>query len=203
MWKECHGELALEAAEQISDGSGVGDLLHDAGLGPIEDEIDGGATDCAAQKGFSVARTALAPGVLVDVYNLHGEAGNREPSKAASRAGFEQLATYILEHSAGHAVILGGDTNLHTDRPDRPFDADTWAEFLTATGLADVCGTVDCGTDAGAIDKFAFRSAERLEIIPESHTFERTKFIRESDDAPLSDHDALAVTFGWVATGLG
>ena len=40
------------------------------------DTSDGGAADCLSQKGFSVATTTIAPGVEVDVYNLHGEAGN-------------------------------------------------------------------------------------------------------------------------------
>lgn len=47
-----------------------------AGLRAVNDTVDGGATDCAAQKGFSVATTELAPGVVVDVYNLRaGAAG--------------------------------------------------------------------------------------------------------------------------------
>jgi hypothetical protein len=201
MWDECHGELAVEVAEVASEESGLEGLLHDAGLGDAEDQLDGGASDCSAQKGFSVARTELAPGVAVDVYNLHADASGGDGSRAARRAGFEQLAAYIAEHSQGHPIVLGGDTNLHTRRVDGDFvafDDETWSKFLAATGLHDVCEAVDCGADAGRIDKFAFRSTPALTLTPTSHRFERDVFVRR-DGEPLSDHDALAVKFAWAA----
>jgi hypothetical protein len=40
------------------------------------DTSDGGAADCLSQKGFWMATTTIAPGVEIDVYNLHDEAGN-------------------------------------------------------------------------------------------------------------------------------
>src|SRR5680860_1323045 len=84
------------------------------------DTSDGGAADCPSQKGFSVATTELAPGVEVDVYNLHAEAGSTARDLEESAADFEQLAEFMREHSAGRAVIVGGDFNLHTDQePDR------------------------------------------------------------------------------------
>lgn len=159
------------------------------------DTSDGGAADCASQKGFSVARTELAPGVEVDVYNLHAEAGGTPRDEELSAADFEQLAAFLDDHSAGRAVIVGGDFNLHTDEePDRSiFD-----EFLAATGLSDVCEAVDCGDDADEIDKFVFRGGGGVEIEALDHRFEREKF-RRADGEPLSDHDALAVTFAWSA----
>lgn len=160
------------------------------------DTSDGGAADCLALKGFSVARHVLAPGIEVDIYDVHGEAGSTDKDQALSAAGFQQLATFINEYSAGRAVILGGDTNLHTD-PGDP-DATVWDDFQAATDMSDVCAVVDCGADATRIDKFAFRSSEHLTIEPLSHRFEREKFVRPSDKAPLSDHDALAVRFRWT-----
>ena len=38
----------------------------------------GAASDCMADKGFSFGELTLAPGVSVDVYNLHAEAGGSE-----------------------------------------------------------------------------------------------------------------------------
>lgn len=163
------------------------------------DTSDGGAADCLALKGFSVATHVLAPGVEVDVYNLHGEAGNTEQDQMLSAADFQQLATFVNEHSAGRAIILGGDTNLHND-PGHPDEA-TWDGLQAATGLVDVCAVVDCGADATIIDKFAFRSSDALTIEPLSHHFEREKFVRPDDQAPLSDHDALAVRFRWTWQG--
>lgn len=200
MWDDCHGDLILTAGEEALAGTGLAGVLGDAGLGAVNDVVDGGAADCSAQKGFSVARTELAPGVTVDVYNLHAEAGNGEPDMAARAANFDQLTRYVLEHSADHAVIIGGDTNLHIDRPDRPSDARVWDRFRAATGVADVCDVVDCGADDAVIDKFAFRSSGELQLIPQSHSFERERFTR-ADGTPLSDHDPLAVVFRWVATG--
>ncbi|MGH8986440.1 MAG: endonuclease/exonuclease/phosphatase family protein [Acidimicrobiia bacterium] len=157
------------------------------------DTSDGGAADCASQKGFSVARTELAPGVEVDVYNLHGEAGSTPRDLEESAADFEQLAEFLREHSARRAVLVGGDFNLHTDEePDRG----VFEEFLDATELSDVCDAVDCGEDADEIDKFVFRSGGGVQLDALDHRFEREKFQR-ADGEPLSDHDPLAVTFAW------
>lgn len=199
MWEQCHGELAVTVAEEALAATGLGDVLDDLGLGAINDEIDGGAADCAAQKGFSVARTELAPGVTVDIYNLHADAGGGDRDKAARAGNFAQLARFVLQYSAGHAVILGGDTNLKINAPDGT-DSTVWTDFLAATGMADVCDAIDCGADEAVIDKFAFRSIDGLRLIPESHSFERARFTR-SDGVPLSDHDPLAVSFRWVVSG--
>ncbi len=168
------------------------------------DTSDGGSGDCLAQKGFSVATHTLGDGVEVDVYNLHGEAGGTAEDERLAAADFAQLGEYIAEHSAGRAVILGGDTNLHAALSDevegRPAETAVWREFLDRTGLTDVCEVVDCGDDAAAIDRFAFRSSETVAIEPLSHNFERDTFVR-ADGEPLSDHDALAVAFAWEAVG--
>ncbi|MGH9229507.1 MAG: endonuclease/exonuclease/phosphatase family protein [Acidimicrobiales bacterium] len=160
---------------------------------------DGGAGDCLAQKGFSVARTTVARGVEIDVYNLHGEAGNTPDDQGHRAAGFEQLAEFIAVESAGRPVIVGGDFNLNTDRAP---DGGVFDTFLAATGLTDVCAVVDCGDDADRIDKFVFRSGGGVTIQPLEHRFERDRF-RRQDGAPLSDHDALAVTFAWSGSAGG
>ena len=154
-----------------------------------------GASDCLAFKGFSVARTSPVQGVEIDVYNLHAEAGGGPADEAARAANFVQMAAFLNAHSTGRPVIVGGDFNLHTGVPG--VDRDVFEQFLAATGLQDVCSVVTCA-DPGVIDKFAFRSSPEVEITPTSHQFEIQKFMR-SDGEPLSDHDALAVTFAWSA----
>lgn len=157
------------------------------------DQSDGGAGDCLSQKGFSFARTQLAPGVEVDVYDLHAEAGSTALDEQYRAEDFVVLAAFILEHSAGRAVIVGGDMNLHTD--EEP-DATVWETFLADAGLVDVCDVVDCGADRDVIDKFAFRSFSPVTLTPLSHRFERETFQR-ADSEPLSDHDPLHVRFAW------
>lgn len=159
------------------------------------DTSDGGAADCLAGKGFGVATITLAPGHLVDVYTLHAEAGSTAEDQRLQDDDFAQLAAFIQAHSVGRAVILGGDTNLHTD-PGNP-DVAIWEEFLDATGLTDACDALDCD-EPGAIDKVAFRSNHDITLTPTAHDFPRERF-RDADGEDLSDHPPLVVDFHWEA----
>lgn len=186
-WADCHGELHIVAVETAGEQAGIDD--------PTGDDLDGGSGDCGAQKGFSLTTIQLAPGVAVDLYNLHADAGGHPNDIEVRRRNFVQLAEFINARPKGNAVILGGDTNLKTGPGAR--DDRTWSDFLGATGLTDVCTAVDCGADAGEIDKFALRSGRRVQLTPQTHRFERDVFVR-TDGEPLSDHDALAVDFSWA-----
>lgn len=154
-----------------------------------------GAGDCLATKGFSVATHRLADGIDIDVYNLHGEAGNAVQDQSLQEDDYRQLAAFIVSRPSDRAIILGGDTNLLTDSGNPDFVI--WQDFLRATGLSDVCEILDCGSDATVIDKFAFRRGSSASIEPLSHRFERDKFIHPESGEPLSDHDALTVEFRW------
>lgn len=157
------------------------------------------AADCLAMKGFAMARVELKPGVTVDVYTLHAEAGGEPGDNKARADGFDQLAVYIQKNSAGHAIILGGDMNLHTepdsDDPDNREDARVWAEFLQRTGLTDVCDALECAGPT-RIDKFAFRSGP-VTLEPQSWQFEAGKF-RDASGEDLSDHEPLLVKWRWT-----
>jgi hypothetical protein len=166
------------------------------------DTADGGAGDCLAMKGFAIVRLALEPGVTVDLYTLHAEAGGTERDQQLQAEQFNQLATYIEQHSAGQAVILGGDTNLHTDsdHPDASGDADTeiWEAFLARTGLTDTCEALDC-SETDSIDKIAVRSAGGVTLTPTSHDFPRDRFT-DAQGGDLSDHPPLVVELEWVGS---
>jgi len=150
------------------------------------------AADCLATKGFSIARTTLAPGVEVDVYNLHMEAGGDPEDHALRDAGVTQLVEQMNGYSAGRAVIIGGDFNLNTNNePQRT----TYLRLLAEAGLQDVCAALSCPSP-GRIDKFAFRSGGGVTIAPQSWRFETDVFV-DPQGGPLSDHDALAVRFAW------
>jgi hypothetical protein len=191
----------------LADGLG---FFSDHSLGPVTrvawsdcfggaDTSDRGAADCLAFKGFAVTTVTLADGVEVDVYDLHAEAGSSEKDQELQRADFPQLAAFIEEHSAGRAIILGGDTNLHTDEePENRQDVEDnqiWADFLAATGLTDACAALDCD-DTGRIDKFAFRSGDDVEIGALERAVETDHFAGP-DGEQLSDHEAVSVRFGW------
>jgi hypothetical protein len=167
------------------------------------DTSDNGAADCLAFKGFAVTTITLGEGVEVDVYDLHGEAGSSPDDQTLQRADFEQLAAFMLDHSEGRAVILGGDTNLHTDEePENPQDVEDsriWQDFLEATGLTDACDAVGCD-EPGRIDKFASRSSDSVTLEAKTWKFETDKFVTD-DGEPLSDHEALAVTFRFRTGG--
>ena len=150
------------------------------------------AADCLALKGFSIARTTFAPGVEIDVYNLHMEAGGAAEDDALRDAGVTQVRDAMNTISAGRAVIVGGDFNLHTDGEP---DATQYARLLAEAGLQDVCATLAC-PEPGRIDKFAFRNGGGVTVAPLSWHFETDVFVDGVGD-PLSDHDALAVRFAW------
>lgn len=163
---------------------------------------DGGAADCLAMKGFSVATTTLGDGHLVDIYNLHAEAGGTTADQALQAADYDQLASFMTSHSTGRAVILAGDTNLHIDpaHPDASGQADQmiWADFLAATGLVDTCAELAC-PDLASIDKAAYRDGPGVDLTPLSHTYPRGDFLGPAGE-DLSDHLPLAVRFAWDAT---
>jgi endonuclease/exonuclease/phosphatase family metal-dependent hydrolase len=150
------------------------------------------AADCLAMKGFMMARTTFAPGVTIDVYDLHNEAGGDPEDDVARANGMAQLAAFMAANSAGNAVIVGGDFNLHTN--DEP-DSTIFQQLLTDTGLVDVCAFLSCPSP-GRIDKWLFRSSAGITITPQSWQFE-TEVFKDSMGEQLSDHEALAVRFGW------
>jgi hypothetical protein len=153
------------------------------------------AADCLAFKGFSVVRMTIAPGVTVDVYDLHMEAGGDPEDDVLRDAGVTQLSTFLQAYSAGRPVIMGGDFNLHTNVEP---DGSQYARLLAETGLQDVCAALACPSP-GRIDKFAFRSGGAVTITPLSWRFETDVFVRD-DGMALSDHDPLAVRFAWSVT---
>lgn len=72
-----------------------------------------GDGDCLSPKGFASMHVNTAPGVTINLYNLHGKAGDGERDALARRLGFQQLRTYLNAESTGQPVILFGVTNCH------------------------------------------------------------------------------------------
>ena len=165
----------------VGDGNGILSRLPFTGNARVPwtecfggiDTSDGGAGDCLAMKGFAMVTLTLPSGGEVDLYTLHAEAGGTAEDQRLQGEDYAQLAAFITEHSAGRAVIIGGDTNLHTDptHPDAEGDADTiiWQDFLATTGLTDACAATGC-PDTGSIDKIAYRDGARRAARPRRAT---------------------------------
>lgn len=182
------------------EGAVVGDGLNVVSRLPVGDlervpwmHCGAAAGDCLALKGFAATELTVAEGSTVDLYDLHMEAGSGTDDDRFRGDDLGDLAAYIEAHSAGEAVIVGGDWNLSFD--EEP-DATQLHRFLRRTGLSDVCDVVDCGADADVIDRFLFRSADDLTLEPTRHTFAREAFVDAAGE-PLSDHDPLAVDWSW------
>lgn len=117
--------------------------------------LNGG--DCLTPKGFTYMRINIA-GASVDLYNLHGDAGDHSDDVAARSAGVDQVLSYISAHSQGQAVIIAGDTNDRytnagvsvTKYRDAGF-ADAWIQLVNG-GQYPVAGTPAnaCGLPAAS-----------------------------------------------------
>lgn len=164
-----------------------GEVVRQAWVG-----CDNNSGDCLALKGFSMARTQLAPGICVDVYNVHGEAGNDAGDQALKIDNTLAMVAFMKAFSEGRAVILGGDFNM---RLLREHDAANLLVLTDETGVSNACAAVGI-VDEEAIDKFFYRSNEALTITPTSCRFE-TDIFATSEGEALSDHDPLAVGFTW------
>jgi len=168
-------------------------------------------SDCLAVKGFSVARHELAPGAFVDVYNWHADASDDPEDLAARRSEVRQLYAYIEAFSAGHAVLVLGDTNSRYTR-----EGDILPEMLAATALSDVWVELalggalpelgpalrDCvedglsGGDCERVDKILYRSGGGVTLVPVSYQAGNPLFHDELG-VPLSDHEPVSAVFLW------
>jgi endonuclease/exonuclease/phosphatase family metal-dependent hydrolase len=144
-------------------------------------------SDCLATKGFARARHTLGPGLEVDVYNLHMDAGWSDLDRQTRRAQVEQLLRDLAEHSAGRAVIVAGDTNLRLPR-----DTEALERLLAGAGLVDVCQALSCGQEA-RVDRVLYRSGGGVELRPARWWIDPA-FV-DPDGRPLSDHRPVAVDF--------
>lgn len=196
---------------------GLGDGLNTFSFSPFSDftrvtwnECFGlfeSGSDCLAPKGFTLARHEVEPGVVVDVYNLHADAGGGPDDLAARRSNLRQLADFILATSDGNPLIVLGDFNSRYTR-----EGDILPEFLTTVGLTDVwielsrSGVMpglgpslgDCNSDlAGAscerVDKILYRSGGDVQLAAISHTVAGDWI--DSQGVQLSDHWPVSAEF--------
>ena len=139
-------------------------------------------SDCLTTKGFEVATHELAPGVEVDVYNLHLDAGWDDEDRAARAKQVAQLLASIATRSKDRAVIVAGDTNLRSRR-----DQATLAELEKV--LTDACAATACA-QPGRIDRVLVKDGKKVRLTP------KTWRIEPGFDG-LSDHAPIVVELDW------
>ncbi|MFC5744568.1 endonuclease [Actinomadura rugatobispora] len=200
-----------------------GGVLFGSGLNTMSDHPFTGLTrvkwtscngfDCLTPKGFTLKRLRLAEGAVIDLYNVHANAGSTNADLAARRANITQLASYITAHSAGNAVIVAGDTNTRYTRA-----GDNIRDLVTAGGLTDAWVAAERGGDpppAGdpalvcddaavtdaceVVDKILFRGSGTVGLRLTGYSNDDARF-RTADDEMLSDHYPIAAAFTWTLT---
>lgn len=87
-------------------------------------------------------------------------------------------------------MLVAGDTNMNGD------DEDELETLLSAAGLGDACRSLGCD-EPGRIDGVMFHSSDALELDATRWGIDE-RFV-DAGGEPLSDHEALAVSFEWSA----
>lgn len=173
-----------------------------------------GSGDCLTPKGFTFKRIKLADGAYVDLYNLHADAGDGSGDLWARRANLRQLTDFIKARSAGHAVLVMGDTNTRYTRT-----GDEIARFAAGNGLTDtwvelerggtappigspalVCDDAAPADDCEVVDKILYRGGGGVDLHATAYENDDAGF-RTADGVKLSDHFPIAARFSWTATG--
>jgi endonuclease/exonuclease/phosphatase family metal-dependent hydrolase len=110
--------------------------------------------DIVSQKGVMLAVVELAPGVYVDVYNLHADAYGGQESIDARYDNFRQTMDFINANSKEHPVIVTGDFNDAADSPALRQLTDKGLLHLTsdARGENGVRGTYRYQGEWGSLD---------------------------------------------------
>lgn len=144
--------------------------------------------DCLTPKGLARTRVELAPGVPVDVYDAHFDAGPSSGDVKARRAQLEQLLEAIQKSSGDRALVLGGDFNLSAA------ELPQFRERLAALGVVDACDELRC-PQAFRIDRLLYRSSRALKL--KARSWRVAGNFRDASGRALSDHDPVVVNLSW------
>lgn len=151
-----------------------------------------GASDCLAEKGFSMARTELGTRTEVTVVNLHMEAGGGPEDQAARASNVTQLLAALAQVEG--ALIVAGDTNLQIET--RPEDGVLLQDLLDGAGLTDSCDALGCPEQH--IDRVLLRSSDAVTLTPTAWAVAQ-EFVT-AEGADLSDHPAIRVDLEWTGS---
>jgi hypothetical protein len=157
--------------------------------------------DCMTWKGLSYARHEIAPGIFIDIYNVHSDAGGNLEDYQARISQFNQVEKMIKERSEGYPVIVAGDFNIgdenEEDMPGIHFkDRRMYSAFLLKSKTVDSCYITKCN-HVGLHDKITFRSGQNLKLKALNWKMVSGLFTVKGA-GPLSDHEPVAVEFSWA-----
>ncbi len=167
--------------------------------------------DIVSQKGVMLAVVELAPGVYVDVYNLHADAYGGQESVDARYDNFNQTMNFINKYSKDHAVIVTGDFNeaFHFGAEGKNFYsvfveqlgfADVWVELVNGGSYTDFSAwSGDYWGHWDSVECILYRSSDTVTLTPTSHQYINYK---DNDGKSISDHYAAAATFTYTASAL-
>jgi len=151
-----------------------------------------GASDGLASKGFLLVRLELSPGVELDVYTSHMDAGGGKDDAVARADQVRQLIAAMQGRSKGRAVLFLGDTNL---KASRKRDGAVLTRWLEATGLRCAC-LVSREACCGRIDRVLVRSGAGLEL--GVRAWGVAPGFEDAKGRALSDHAPIRATLRWT-----
>lgn len=88
-------------------------------------------------------------------------------------------------------MLLGGDFNVHVDRP---LDLVTFRRLLDGAGLTDACAHLTCGSDT--VDHVLYRGSDAF-TLEALEWRQPAEFVDADSGDPLSEHDPVAVALTW------
>jgi hypothetical protein len=150
----------------------------------------GNRSDCWAPKGVMKFTMELAPGVLVDVYDIHMDAGRSAKDIETRNKQVAQLKAKIAATSPNRAIIVSGDTSM------RESDEPTLQALLTGSNLKDACRALPC-PEPTRVNRVMFRDSATLKFTVKEWKAETT-FVNGTGQQ-LSDQEPVKVTFSWRA----
>lgn len=119
------------------------------------------------------------------------------------------MLSYINSHSAGRAVIIGGDTNDRYTNSGRSINllidagfSDPWVDlikggnFPAAGAEANACGVPAEPNECEIVDKVFYRSGDSVSLSALEWTYMTDFFLQPNGDI-LSDHNPVHVNFAY------
>jgi hypothetical protein len=149
----------------------------------------GHRSDCLAPKGNMKVTMELAPGVLVDVYDIHMDAGRSEDDIEARERQVTQLLGQIARTSpADRAIIVAGDTSM------RASDEATLQRLLREARLVDVCRALGCAEPA-RVNRIMFRNGARVQL--RAREWKAVMNFVNARGEQLSDQEPVMARLSW------